>query len=563
MHSATERPHDLSVPASGAASNAAARLARALAPYDAALRKDPGRVDVLNAAASLCLQAGELLRGISYLDASLGVQPGQAMLHAVRGVARSRLGDLAGALQDLDRAIELQPGFAAAHFDRACVLRQLGRMPEALVEFEAAIALKPNYAEAFSNRGGLLKELGRLEEARASCDEAIRLDADYAPAYFNRAAICCELGEPEVGLADCRAGKRLAPNESRSHLGEAIVLELIGELGAAIEAYDRALTIDPAYAEARWNRATLLLLLGRMEEGWREYESRWASPQTGGRRAMPGALWTGQEPLAGKSIFVHLEQGAGDFLQFCRYVPELIGRGATVFLEVRVPLARLAKSLAPSCELVAEGQMPESVDWHIPLLSLPLAFETTLDRVPAAVPYLTVPEEMRERWRQRLGPRTKPRVGIAWAGAAAFGNDRNRSIALASCLPLFGGPLGGAFEFHCLQREIRDVDRAIFESLPIALHASELDDFAETAALILEMDLVISVDTAVAHLAGALAQPVWILLPFKPDFRWMLARADSPWYPSARLFRQSRRGDWESVIAAIGQALAQERFTIV
>lgn len=436
-----------------------------------------------------------------HLLAMICAQTGQAEL----SVALSR------------RAISVNPKVGAAHSLLGSALHALGRSEAALESHDKAIALQPSHAEAHNNRGSTLSDLGRHEEALASFDRAIAIDANYASAHHNRGIALYQLRRPD----------------------EAVV------------SFDAALALQnhPLIA---LDRSIALLQAGRFENAWPGYEARklrWAEDIV---RCDDQTQWRGQD-LSGKRLFLHHEQGLGDTIQFCRYIKTLQDRGAQVVLSLQNPLRRLLQRSWPSVEILGEGSRPTSFDYHCPLMSLPLAFGTRLETIPASPSYLRTDAGRRAEFEAKLPAKTKRRVGLVWSGSFVHPNDHNRSIAFDQLAPV----LAADVDWVSLQAEIRpsDVD-AVRSFGQVGLHCDALKDFDDTAALVEAMDLVITVDTSVAHLAGALGKPVWILLPFSPDWRWLLDRSDSPWYPSARLFRQQRLGDWSSVVADLQEALA-------
>ncbi len=295
----------------------------------------------------------------------------------------------------------------------------------------------------------------------------------------------------------------------------------------------------------------LKLSLGEYEEGWQLYEWRWKTKSfTSPVRNFSQPLWLGNDSIVGKTILVHSEQGFGDTIQFYRYLSKLKTLRCKIIFETQTQLVPLIKAQRDNCQIIGQGETIPSFDVHCPLLSLPLAFKTTLETIPAQVPYLFPPPEKLELWRTKLGTRSKPKIGLVWSGKLL--PDFRRSIPIESLLLI----IDEKAEWYSLQKDVRESDRSsLNSSLTIIDHAPSLNDFSDTAALITEMDLVISIDTAVAHLAGALGKPVWILLPFHPDFRWLRDREDSPWYPTARLFRQTQDGEWRSVIDRVSQKL--------
>ncbi len=345
--------------------------------------------------------------------------------------------------------------------------------------------------------------LNRNEEAVAAADRALACDPDFAAAFTTRG------------------------NALRS----------LGRIDEALAAYDRAVALTPNHAVVRFNRAVCLLVNGDFERGWPEYEWRWHMPSHHEKpRTFDQPLWLGEQSLMGKRIVLHREQGLGDTIQFCRYAPLVSTKGATVIMGVAPSLHGLLTSLAGVSLIVSNAsEMVPDFDYQTPLLSLPLAFRTQLETIPASIPYLQPPEMHRRKWRDRLGERRGIRVGLAWSGNPNHSGDRVRTIRLEQAVSMVPEDL----TIHCLQRDLRSDDVPGLAMNPrVVFHGPDLADFCDTAALIAEMDLVISVDTAVLHLAGALGARVWGLLPVACDWRWLSERTDSPWYPTMRLFRQ-------------------------
>lgn len=368
----------------------------------------------------------------------------------------------------------------------------------------------------------------------------------------NPVTLLLRQGRFSEALAMCE--RRLAEGaDAAAHLEHGTVLRMLRRYDAALAAYDRAIALAPEFGDPYFEKSTLLLLRGDYAQGWRLYEWRWRTERNKKyQRQLASPLWLGETPIGGKTILLHAEQGNGDVIQFARYVPMVEALGASVVLGAGAPLAPLLKSLPGRYRLVTHTDEVPVFDCHAPLMSLPLAFGTRADTIPADVPYLYVDPAQRARWRARLGPKTCPRIGLAWSGSPHHHSDHHRSLPLQQLRPLFDLEA----EFHSLQKETRAEDLATLSNLPmLRCHEDALADFADTAALIDELDLVITVDTAVAHLAGALSRPVWILLGYLHDYRWLLERGDSPWYPTARLFRQCAWGEWSAVIAEVKAAL--------
>ena len=505
------------------------KLEEAKQGYQVIINIQPNHTNAMTMLGTIYFQQGQFEAGVPIVQRSLQLNNAQPEAYSNLGNALNSLNRHEEAIANYDRAIALKPDYAGAYSNRGIALQSLNRHEEAIASYDRAIALKPDYAEAYYNRSNPLHSLNRHEEALASYDHAIALKPDYADAYSNRGNALHSLNRHEEALAS----------------------------------YDRAIALKPGYAEVYHNKSLPLLLLGDFLQGWLLYEWRWESGSSKNYfRNFPQPLWLGDQSLAGKTLLLHAEQSFGDTLQFCRYVAlvdALVKRHSQldttrIVLEVQPPLLPLLASLKTKVELVAQGQALPAFDLQCPLMSLPLAFHTTLETIPTEVPYLFADTDRQAIWQQRLGSKIKPRIGLVWSGSTIHTNDHNRSIPLSLLEKL---TMLDA-EFHSLQKEIRDTDQQYLAQFNITAHAEQLTDFAETAALVAEMDLIISVDTSVAHLAGAMGRPVWVLLPFAPDWRWLLNRTDSPWYPTARLFRQPAIGDWEGVMVEVAGALAMQ-----
>lgn len=534
----------------------AGRLAQAEPIYRQILSRAPQHPDALHFLGLLAHQTGKHAAAIDLIGQSLQVNPGHAPCHMHRGLALQSLGRLDEALLSYDRALALDPLLAEAHNNRGFVLLEVGDAEQALPSLERALALRPDFPEALNNQGMALETLGRPVPALEKLDEALRLRPDFAEAHLNRGNALQAVGRLDDARRSYLRALEIRPNhaDTCNNLGQA--LEAQGRVDEAIARYREAQALQPDYATGFWNEALARLRSGDFAAGWRLYEWRWKAM---GRRRLvrdyAEPRWQGNESLAGRTLFLHYEQGLGDTLQMLRYVPVLADQGARVILEVPPGMATLAATLPGNARVVTEGAPLPPFELHCPLMSLPLACGTTLATVPATVPYLSAPEPARSAWRDKLGPHTRPSIGLAWAGSA--GNTsamRQRSVPFGQLLPL----LALQAEFHSLQVDYRAGDRErLATDGRIRDHAADLRDLAATASLIEQLDLVITVDTAVAHLAGAMGKPVWVILPFAADYRWMNGRTDSPWYPTMRLFRQPAFGDWTSVIEAVSRQYCQ------
>lgn len=446
------------------------------------------------------------------------MSPGEIEAALRRAAALFAAGGLEEAGAIAAKIAAAQPEAFPAHHLLAAVAARQGRWEECVAASTRALALAPANAEALANRGAALRMLGRIDEALADYDRALAA----------------------------------APNAAEAHNNRGVALAALNRHGEAIASYTRALELRPGYDRARFNRALSRLVTGDFAQGWTDHESRWTgSEMHQGPRRMPGRAWDGREDLRGKTLLLYAEQGLGDAIQLARYAKLAKLRGARVLLEVHAPLKDLLERIEGVDHAFALGEPLPPFDLHCALMSLPLAFGTRLDSIPHDVPYVTAPPAHAARWRERLRDARGLRVGLAWSGSRTLRNDANRSIPLARLAPL----AAPGRTLLSVQKDIRDADRPALAELGVVSFAGELADFRDTAALIDALDVVVSVDTAAAHLTGAMGKPAWVLLPFSPDWRWLLGRGDSPWYPTARLFRQPAAGDWETVVGQVGEAL--------
>ncbi|MEO7387602.1 MAG: tetratricopeptide repeat-containing glycosyltransferase family protein [Gammaproteobacteria bacterium] len=539
----------------------AGRLADAERLYRQILGQIPRHPDALHFLGLLAHQSGHHAAAVDLIGQALEVIPQHAPCHLHRGLALQSLGRLDEALASYQQALALDPELPEAHNNAGFVLLELGNADQALQCLERALALRPAFAEALNNRGMALEVLGRPGDALADLESALQLRPDYPEAHLNRGNTLLATGRLDEALGSYSRALELRPGHADTLNNRGQALEALGRVDDAIADYRRAHALRPGFAAAHWNEAIALLRQGDYAAGWRLYE--WRRQALGPRRLVrefAEPLWLGETAIAGRTLLVHHEQGLGDTLQMLRYVPLLADQSARVIVEVPPALTALAATL-PGAPLVVEEGAPLPVfDLQCPMMSLPLACATTLATVPAAVPYLAAPESTRTAWRDRLdskqGDAQRRRIGLAWSGSVAHRNDRQRSIALATLRPL----LEVDAEWHALHREYRPEDVPVLAAEPrLRDWSGNLRTLADTAGLIEHLDLVITVDTAVAHLAGALGKPVWLLLPRVADYRWLEERPDSPWYPTMRLFRQPAAGDWASVLRAVATALGEQR----
>jgi tetratricopeptide (TPR) repeat protein len=494
---------------------------------------------------------------LASFDKAIALKADLADAHANRAAALNALNQYELALSSCDKALALKPDYAEAHNNRAHALNALKRHEEAVAGCDQAIALRPNYPEAHNNRGNALNALARHTDAVASYDKAIGFAPKYAEAYNNRGNALYHLGRAEEAAASYELAIAIRPDYAEAYNNRGNALSSLQRCEPALASYDRAIALNPDYAEALFNKSVLLLLTGRFAEGWRLYEWRKKKANPIAVRDTPQPLWLGDADIAGKTILLTEEQGLGDTIQFCRYAPLVAQRGARVILEVPPQLTRLAASLSGVKQIVETGGPLPAFDLHCPLLSLPLAFKTELATIPAAIPYLKADPHQSKSWKDRLGAKTKLRVGLVWSGGIRPNQpvsvNQRRNVPLAKFAVLKNPDVA----FYSLQKgqpgeaELADLTHNRWNGPDIVDLTGAIGDFSDTAAFIDNLDLVITVDTAAAHLAGALGKPVWILNRFDTDWRWLFDRTDSPWYPTAKIYRQDTTGNWDSVLQRV------------
>jgi tetratricopeptide (TPR) repeat protein len=567
------------------------QLQAALASYDHAIALD---ADLADAHSNRGVVLGELQRleeALASLDRAVALRPSFAAAYFNRANVLRALHRADAALDAYDRAIAIDPKYAEAHFNRGSLLLSAGRHHEALESFDVAISFRSNYAEARLNHGIALKALGRTQDALASLESAIAVDGRCAEAFSNRGVLQRELGQYAASLASFEQAIAIKPLYAEAHCNRGNTLTALNRFDEALACYDRAIELRhaypeahssrgvalvetrrvdaaiasfdtaielrPDYAEAYFNRAMASLMLGQFDTGWMDYEWRRKRPDVAWDPASTSfeePAWRGDEPLFGRTILLWCEQGLGDTLQFCRYAPLLANWGATVILQAPPPLVDLLASL-PQVRVVKFGDPLPRFDCQCPLMSLPLAFKTTLQTIPSPRGYLQSDPARVAQLRATLAKSDRPRIGLVWSGSRSHRNDRNRSIAVSLLLHF----LPSGLQYISLQMDMRDIDRAVLDQRPdITDCADEIHDFRDTAALCESLDLLISVDTSVAHLSAAIGKETWVLLPFSPDWRWLLDRPDSPWYEALRLYRQDAIGDWTATLARLRQDLLQK-----
>ena len=529
------------------------RLADAITAFRAALRLAPADTAARFELAQVLADAALLDEAALCYRTALQGEPANAAGHYNLGNLLLRLGQPGAAVECYQSALVLQPANRHARNNLAAALRKGGRVEEAEQEYRALTEQCPDMVDAHNNLGTLLFEDGRFAEAVPCFQQALFLRPDHADAANNLGSALIELGDYAAAKQCLQGAVELGPLQAlpRSNLGAA--LRELGDVAAAEACFRQAVRLAGDTVAARNNLATTLLQTGRLQEGWALYESRWETP-TLPPRPFSQPLWQG-ETLGNQVLLLHAEQGMGDTLQFCRYV-RLAAQRARVVLEVQPALRRLlARSLPDVEQIVARGEALPRFDRHCPLLSLPRLFGTVLETIPAEMPYLSPDPADGAVWQSRLAALPGRRVGLVWRGNQAFADAKRKRDLDPAYLAMLAGLPG--VSFVSLQKDL-DAERqaAVRDLLPMTDWTADLTDFAQTAALIAGLDLVIGVDTAVIHLAGALGRPVWLLNRFDPCWRWLREREDSPWYPTLRQFRQPAVGDWAGVLQRVHAALA-------
>lgn len=567
-------------------------LDAALVAYDRAIALRPDYAHAFCNRAVVLGQMRRLPEAVASYDRAIALDPTDALAHYNRGMLMNGMGQKDAALASFNNASACNADFFAAHFARAALLQERTEWAASLASYDRAIALNAGDPAAYYNRGTVLKELGQWADALASYDRAIALNGEFASAHAARADALQQLDRLPEALLSYDKAIELHPGEATCYNGRGVLLHKMGRFAAALASYNQAIATNPNYPQAYFNRGTVLeklrdfdgalasynlaiakkpgcadfhvnlalasLQVGDFVNGWTHYEWRWRmknGPISLQERQFSQPLWLGGDDISGRTILLYGEQGLGDSLLFCRYC-ELVARlGARVILEVPRPLVSLCATLAGVTQVIPSGEPLPDFDVQCPLMSLPLACRTQLETIPSATRYINSDALKVAAWQERLGAQTKPRIGLTWSGSQGARMHSERCYPLEKLVPY----LSDNFQYFCLQTEITAADRkTLMENPVIRRFDGELRDFSDTAALCECLDLVVSVDTSVVHLNGALGRRTWVLLPFDGDWKWLIDREDSPWYPTVRLFRQKSRGDWNEVFERVAAELHRE-----
>ena len=533
------------------------KLDDAVTRYRIAVRLKPDSADYHSNLGNALREQGKPHDSIASLEQALRLRPDFAEGHSHMGNALRDLGRVSEAIAQYEEALRINPHFAEGHNNLGAVLKEQGRLKEAVAHYRQALQQKPYYAVALKNLGAALLDLGEIDEAVLCLQQAVQLAPQFADAHADLGNALGEQGRLEEGMGSLQQALRLRPQHAQAMNNLAVLLGKQGKIREAIDAFRETLRVDPTNSWVRYNLGAHLLLLGNFEEGWPGYEHRWKT-RAFAPRPFAQPLWDGT-PLDGKVILLHAEQGLGDTIHFIRYAPLVKERGGKVVVECQSLLVDVLTRCPGIDTLVAEGKSLPPFDVYAPLLTLPAIFQTNEATIPANVPYVHADPALVQKWGEELRAQPGLKVGITWKGSPQHKRDRERSVSLEAFAPLAG--IAGVRLFS-LQVGLGHEQLAAWGS---RLGITDLGErfnpasFADAAAAIKNLDLVITVDSALAHLAGAMNVPVWVTLPFSPDWRWLLGREDSPWYPSMRLFRQPQLGDWSAVFTRLAAELASRQ----
>jgi tetratricopeptide (TPR) repeat protein len=519
------------------------------------LARFPGNSRVNELMGYIAGHRGDVDRAYDFLAAATRAPGASAESWYYLGSTLLQKGRYAEAASALGTSLALAGDFFEGLHDLAVALTRSGRAHEAIGLFDKAQALRRDSIELLNNKGIALHACRRFEQAIQAYERALALDAAHPSPWLNKGVSLHELGRYDEALSAYEKALQLKPDYAEAWCNKGNSAYQLNRPQEALEHYGRALSVDHEDADSRYGEALALLVQGRLGEGFERFECRWRKTDADVEHHFDTPKWLGDRPLAGKRILLWAEQGYGDSLQFCRYAPLVARMGGEVTVEVQPALKDLVATLG-ECAVVAQGERLEGFDYQAPLLSLPLALGTKLETIPSAVPYLRADPHKLQQWQNRMDtPGTRPRIAIACSGRPSHKNDRNRSMALSHF-----APLQEMASLFLVQKDLRESDRLVLGQSPgIRFLGEDIRDFQDTAAIVSLVDLVVTVDTSLAHVAGALAKPVWILLPWAPEWRWLLQRTDTPWYPTAKLFRQERMDDWHGVMGKVLHALRQRQ----
>ena len=516
----------------------------------------PKQVQVIQVLGWINAQIGQWTNAVEILTKAIEIEPKNQHSYYILGNIMCKFDSWLGGIECYITTLAIDPN----HFEAACNMGnaylELNQISDALESYDLAIRINSRYAQAYSNRGNALRKLDRLEDALISLDRAIEIDPHFSQAYLNRGVTLQVLNRYEDAIACYDKAILIRPLYAEALTNRGTAQMALNRIQESIASYDQAIQIQADYVDAYWNKSLALLTLGNFEEGWMLYEYRWGDKSADSqKRNFRQPLWLGKESLVGKTILLHAEQGLGDTIQFCRYAKLLKGIACRVILEVHQPLVALLESFDGVDEVIERGKPLPKFDYHCPLLSLPYAFKTQMNNIPNQnSPYISAKLGMAQHWNKALGENKLLRVGLVWRGNIDHKNNKNRSMDLTQLLRY----LPQNIEYISLQKEINEIERKALQDKSIKNIGESLFDFNDTASICDLLDVVISVDTSVVHLAAAMGKNTWLILPFASDWRWMLHRSDSPWYQSMTIYRQDGTRNYKTVLERIEKDLIEK-----
>jgi tetratricopeptide (TPR) repeat protein len=522
--------------------------------YRQIISQNPNHADSYYMLAALGYEHGRGADALPLARRAVELSPGNADFHILTGVLLATTGQTDRAIESFQQAAALRPNDPASLNNLANALRQAGRPEEALQVYQQAQLVQPDFPEVYANMSNALLDLGRAEEAIDACKKAITLQPGYSGAYNDMGNALKYLGRYDEAIGAYKQAIAFQPSNADAVYNLANAQKETGDIDQALSTYRQALSLRPNFPSASWNLALTQLLQGDYQAGWEAYESRWQVTPHPANHGLSQPFWDGSN-LDGKSILLHTEQGLGDAIQFARYVPQVKSRGGVVHLLCQPQLKRLFEGQLQLDSVTADEKSLPGLDVQLPLMSLPRVLGG--DQIPSDVPYLRANPTQSAEWKSRVARQPAGlKVGLVWSGRTGTLLQNRRALSLDQLAPLSQVP---GVQFYSLQKgDAAAQTKSPPPGMSLTDFTADLSDFADTAALIDNLDLVISVDTAAAHLAGAMGKKVWIMIPYSPDWRWHLNRTDSPWYPTARLFRQPAFADWTSVVRDVADALRSE-----
>lgn len=526
----------------------------ALSDYNKAIALKSNYTNAYNNRGNVLKELKKYQEALSSYEYAISLNPRHAEAHYNRGVVLKELNRYQDAVESYTNAFSLKNDYVDAYNNCGNAFIALKRFEDALACFQKAIEINPNYAFAYNGQGNVLMELKRFDEALVSYEKAISLNSLSPFPHNGMGNVLQELKRFDDAILGYEKVMSLVPTSAGAYTNKGLAMQGLKNFDEALQNFDKAIELNPEMADPHWNKALLKILKGEYEEGWQLYEyRRYKQDLKGSYPIYEQPLWLGQESIADKTLYIYPEQGLGDFIQFCRYVPLVENLGARVVLKVPNALYATIKTMGLNARIVRNDEKVDEFDFHCPIMSLPLAFKTTVETIPNKIPYFFSDPFKRDYWQRKFAYASNSlKVGLVWSGSKDHKKDHDRSLRLEQLAPILDLPV----TFYSMQKEVRQQDKITLSKFDhIQQYHEELNDFSDTAAMVDCLDLIISVDTSVAHLAGAMGKNVWILISYLPDYRWMLDREDTPWYPTASLFRQANVGDWDSAILNVRKAL--------